>query len=459
MLMCCRGRPVEWEGMALKRKKLDAICAHLKKTSAVDVNATTENGVQELPFANGLAPTAKEAAKPTSTTPTTTTTTANNNNNNEETAADLNETPESVPPRPSIDNDPPQAASAEGELSYQDSSQQAESSTSLASNVDAGSESLANSVADGSVPSSEPSGSASLLSSHAGASSIQLAGSGRRKSRKAAKPRLVFHAPEQLDSEEEEEEEGQGVEDLEDSSESSHLACRGENSDGLCDPSQTVPGDSFGEPRSPSPSSSGFASQYSLPQEPHQQQQQQSNESIGSFTNPSPTTPSPSSSLASVPLDLSTSRASDHSENLSADAFFFDNEDRDSTRPSTSPAPAQAAPMVVSAEAEGLADYATNTMNELLSIYGFGAAGLEGGDKQGGVPKELDLSLLRSQAPKVPPAHQGGGGGSGGGGVKGKAGYHSEALQKALLSSADSLSLSEGGYYCSFHPVVLSLEC
>ncbi|XP_076451694.1 zinc finger protein castor homolog 1-like [Babylonia areolata] len=424
--------------MALKRKKLDAICAHLKKTSAVDVNATTQNGVNgDVPFANGAAP--KDVAKPASTT-----------NNNEETAADLNETTP-PDPHPSNDSDWPQVTSSDGGLCFQHSSSEGKSPC-VVTTPDGSSTILVSSTADVSVLSCEPENGSSVPLPLASASSSGLSGSGRRKSRKAAKPRLVFQAPEQFDSGEDEIHDTDEVFSRVDSVESS-LATKEAN--GLHS-TERLTIDSLRDARSPPPLPSGFATQYSL-QKPPPQPRQQQNESIGSLASLSPSSSPSGSNLSSVPLDLSTSRTSDQSENHSADASFFHNEDDDtdnvstSTRPSTavsSPAPAQAAPMAVSAEAEGLADYAANTMNELLSIYGFGAAGVEGGDRQG-VSKQQDLSLLSPQTPTatgtgkvrpVPPAHQGGGSG----GVKAKPMYHSQALQNALLSVTDSLSQSEG---------------
>ena len=458
--------------MALKRKKLDAICAHLKKTSAVDVNATTENGVDgDAAVAADDSGGVKEGAKSTST------------NNNEETVTDLNENPEpgsgsgSGSDPSSKENSAKPPLSEAGEPSAQDVKSSADSAASVTSTPSSSSTGVPDPVPETSTSRSEPQSStptilASLTSSTP--SHSQPSGAGRRKRRKAAKPRLVFQPQERFDDDllEGESEERAGVESVdfeeETSSSFAHLA---EERNGVAS-SEELEEDSFRESGSPS----SFADQYSF----QQQQQRQHNDSIERFLGSS-TADSPGSKLACVPLDLSTSKTSNNSESFSADTSFLDrdNEDNDddddedddvataadssaagddsSPRPSTaasSPAAVHPSPMVVTAEAKVLADYAKNTMNELLSIYGFSGAGVEGVDKQLGQKHLENLSSLRALAastqsqtklPVAPPAHRGSGGGGGGGsgGVSGKL-TNGQHVQKDATACVNSLSSSEG---------------
>ena len=243
-----------------------------------------------------------------------------------------------------------------------------------------------------------------------------------------------------------EREEGLGVEGVDFGDDrSSSFARLGEGRNGVASSEEPEDDPLLREPASPPT----FADQYSFQQQQKQllQQQQQHKDSIGRFLNSSPsssTADSPGPKLACVPLDLSTSKTSDNSESLSADMSFHDkdNEDDDadddddddggdvdaaaadssaagdsSTRTSTaasSPVTVHPSPLVVTAEAKVLADYAKNTMNELLSIYGFSGAGVEGVDKQLAQKHLENLSSLRalaastqspSKAHVAPPAH------------------------------------------------------
>ena len=461
--------------MALKRKKLDAICAHLKKTSAVDVNATTENGVDGDAAVTDDGD-VKDGAKATST------------NNNEETVTDLNENPEpdsGSDPSTVEDSAKPPLSFEVGESSAEDGKSSAESAASVTCTPSSSFTSVPDPGPETSSPWPKPRSSTVAAATTTtttpapltGPRHEQPSGSGRRKSRKAAKPRLVFQPQEQFDNDLSEggREEGLGVESVDfDGGRSSSFARLGEGRNGVAS-SEEPEDDSL--PREPG-SPSTFADQYSFQQQ-QKQLLQQHKDSIGRFLNSSSssfTADSPGPKLACVPLDLSTSKTSDNSESLSADMSFHDkdNEEDDdadddddggdgdaaaadssaagdsSTRTSTaasSPVTVHPSPMVVTAEAKVLADYAKNTMNELLSIYGFSGAGVEGVDKQLAQKHLENLSSLRalaastqspSKAHAAPPAH---GGSGGGGAAKLPNGRH---VQKDATASASSLSSSEG---------------
>ena len=392
--------------MALKRKKLDAICAHLKKTSAVDVSATTQNGVTaDVPEAGAGAAArmgagvevavaeegeVKGSIKPTST------------NNNEETVTDLNENPEplAVPPPPSETNSI--GASREDEDVFASESVPSAKSTSCSSSIPTTS-TAAGVVADASVSDPLPVNGSPCPTHLTSTPESKPSGAGRRKSRKAAKPRLVFQPTEQFHSDEEGEEESQDRPAVASShkvggEKSSILAqfLTQKNDVGLSQ-------DLFRGAASPA----DFTSQYSTHQQQPQQQQLLRNENIRQGKNFS-SADSSSFGLAGVPLDLSTSRNSDNSEGLStAEASFQTNNDNDDDESSThhssttsSPAPPAARPPPPAhggthpGEAEGLADYATTTMNELLSIYGFGGSAVDNQLAH----KQLDLSTLQALA-------------------------------------------------------------
>eukprot|EP00916_Digyalum_oweni_P017720 GHVL01029202.1.p1 GENE.GHVL01029202.1~~GHVL01029202.1.p1 ORF type:complete len:513 (+),score=100.26 GHVL01029202.1:1734-3272(+) len=509
--------------MALKRKKLDAICAHLKKTSAVDVTTPTEHngvnggdgdivaavaddgGVDGVAGGGGV----KDIVKPIITTSTTT------NNNNEETVTDLNENPEPVSSETDPSNNendsaklPPPPESAEEEpssscpspsvhfaKSLEDSTSTPTTTTPvLASSITTSISHTPTSSSNVPVSSLETSSDVSPPSSKAetstsvptpSASSTKIHGSGRRKSRKAAKPRSVFH-PHPVDVEMYEG--GSQVSMLGGGSvddEGSSSFIMGEDLHNGVDSSEEFnDASSYAEREkrssSPLPSSSSFASQYSSLLQQHQRVKQ----SIPNFLYP----PSPAAgdgdgggddddgddddddgddssfNLTGVPLDLSTSRHSDNSE-----PSFFDNDDNDdetadhssnsSTRPSSassSSAPGQhpsypppsVSSTVVNAEAKVLADYAKNTMNELLSIYGFGTAGgVESVDKQLAQKQLENLSSLRALAAGTqgkisatpPAAHR-----VGGGGIKLSNGQ--PVHRDASASTSNVSSSSEGGW-------------
>nr|KAG5691521.1 hypothetical protein BaRGS_017734 [Batillaria attramentaria] len=149
--------------MALKLGKLDAICARLKKTSAVDVKATTQNGVHAAEVTAGAEGHAKDDAKNATT------------NNNEETVTDLNETPSTEATTSAVANTSQEAEDDEASLLHETLS----------------------------IPVSTPALTSTPTQQTGGSS-------GRRKRRKAAKPRIVSQIQEPFDSDFYEGERGEG---------------------------------------------------------------------------------------------------------------------------------------------------------------------------------------------------------------------------------------------------------
>ncbi|KAK7476099.1 hypothetical protein BaRGS_00032653 [Batillaria attramentaria] len=328
--------------MALKLGKLDAICARLKKTSAVDVKATTQNGVHAAEVTAGAEGHAKDDAKNATT------------NNNEETVTDLNETPSTEATTSAVANTSQEAEDDEASLLHETLS----------------------------IPVSTPALTSTPTQQTGGSS-------GRRKRRKAAKPRIVSQIQEPFDSDFYEGERGEGegensVEGFgfgEQDSPYLQLKARGEEGE-----DSVEEGHFYREKKDAVPQ--GFAAgQYS-------EIQPESPSGSGQFRESSAEL---NRGLSGVPLDLSTSKTSDdssetvpsaesgatrHVRNNTADSSQHTPDSSQHTPVVVSPlTAAHAAAVSHNAEAKVLADYAKNTMNELLSIYGFGGAGLEGVDK------------------------------------------------------------------------------
>lgn len=324
-VLCYRGSPLEWISMALKLGKLDAICARLKKTSA----AEQRNGVQTA--ITEVAPIDLRATKDTSSNSCA-------NNNNEDTVTDLNENPSTNLVVPETD------------VCAQDVK---------------------------SIP--VPTPFAHIQPTHLTSTPISQfnASSSRRKSRKAAKPRIVaqINESELFDSEfDEHESESYGHSRYLEKNVLLHLSKEETDSMDTSD-------DSEGAHKGYMPFSAQL-NQYSL----LKQLRESEDLSVVDLHSKQ------DGNCSSVPLDLSTNKTSDGSaSSLEKSSHLSINNSQSNTvdfsQNTTTDALTSAASFSNVAsptdhpnntEAKGLADFAENTMNELLRIYGFGGAGVEG---------------------------------------------------------------------------------